>query len=266
MVAAFCNAKLCVTYPRVMLTLYIAFACGMVILFLLRRRQYKKAPGWWIGYRWSSDFLKGMVFLMLLAVLFYGSAEIRNLCRANGSVGKITVAQAEQIAVEHRGQSILEQADVLYQLSPDSYRKMTVQEKMNVLHRVMQIEAEYLGVETPELQCVSMEGNTVGTYVKAENKILLNENYLLYEETILRGLLHEMYHAYQYACVNRIEERGELLFFRQVDQWQQEFAKYSLTDEGYLDYYVKSIESTARQYAEERLKEYSRLIVLGNTP
>ena len=265
-VAAYFNAKLFLAYPYVMGIVYASFCGCMAAVFVYRKRRYKKASNWWIFYKCSGTILKGMCSLLMLIVAVYGVKSALSCVKTASGTGKITTAQAEEIAVKNRGESILEHSDLLQQLSPEIYRDLSVQEKTNLLYRVVQIEAEYLGIEAPALQCAALEKNTVGTYIKEEHLVLLNEGYLQYEETTLRGLLHEMYHAYQYACVSQVEETGDLLMFRRIEQWKREYKFYSDSKEGYLEYYLQSMESTARKYSEDRLSEYGKLIVLGNTP
>ena len=73
------------------------------------------------------------------------------------------------------------------------------------------------------MQITQLESNVVGRYLRENNTVLINETFLPYEETTLFGVLHEMYHAYQYPCIELYTNDSELLFFRQVEQCRKEF-------------------------------------------
>ncbi|MBP3610734.1 MAG: hypothetical protein J6J42_10430 [Lachnospiraceae bacterium] len=249
-----------------LIAILILYAVSAVVWVKVKHR---KAPGWWCFYKSAGYIMTGYAAIFATGVLVYGVNFFADTYLKESGRKYYTASEAEMIVVEAKGKSILEHLDLLTNLKPDIYRTLEIQEKVDVLNRVVQIEAEYLGIEAPVLQVTALESNVVGRYVQQRNVILLSEAYLPYEETILTGVLHEMYHAYQYACVSAVEEESDLLFFRQVEQWRAEYEDIkgdTGTKEGHLSYYMQDIEISARKYAEERLSEYGKIIVIGNMP
>ena len=247
----------------------IVLAVYIVVVLMKVKRKYPKAPGWWRFYKGMGYFMTGYLAIFALCVFIYGVTFVVDTQMTKSGKKYYTSAEANAMIVEAKGESILEQMDLLMNLKPDIYRTLDIMEKVEVLNRVVQIEAEYLGIEAPVLQVTELESGVVGRYRQGSNIVLINELYLPYEETTLTGVLHELYHAYQYSCIALDTSNSDLLFFRQVEQWRKEYEDMETnthTREGHLSYYMQDIEISARKYAEDRINEYGKIIVIGNTP
>ena len=268
--ASFFTAKLLRSHLRWANVFLIALVIYTIAVLVAVKRKHRKAPGWWCFYKGMERIYTGYLAIFALCLFIYGVTFVVDTQMAKSGKKYYTSAEANAIIVEAKGESILEQVDLLMNLKPDIYRTLDIMEKVEVLNRVVQIEAEYLGIEAPVLQVTQLESGVVGRYRQGNNIVLINELYLPYEETTLTGVLHELYHAYQYSFIALdINNSSDLLFFRQVEQWRKEYEDMETnihTREGHLSYYMQDIEISARKYAEDRINEYGKIIVIGNTP
>lgn len=267
LIAAYVIMKMSHRMGYIFVVLYAVFLGIVVRAGIRMRRKYGKVPEWWLFYKHTGRFLRGFLAVCVIVIAMYGVVLFGDSIRHSFQKNTVTNAENEMCVVKNRGESILENMELLHDLQPENYSELDAQELANALYRVVQIEAEYLGIETPDLQIVHLAAGIVSQYGTEDNIIRVNEAYLCCEETVLNGILHEMYHAYQYACVCQVDEGGELLFFRQVEEWREEFATKNpntRSAEGYLEYYVQKIEIMARAYAEERIGDYEKLLVLEN--
>ena len=215
------------------------------------------------------QWVKVGVSVFLLGCLFMiGVYSMRNVVERYQHAQfhkSLTKAQISEALVLEQGEDILANVILIKQLQPMVYETLTRQEKADLYYRVVQVEAAYLGIEEPELEIVDMESDVVSSYYPSHHLIRLNGAYLEKEATMLEGVLHEMYHAYQFACTEELETESDLLFFRQVRKWKEEFEgeqQESDSAEGYLVYYLQDIEVSAREYAKMRVEQYTKLLVL----
>ena len=179
------------------------------------------------------------------------------------------------------GQTLLEQdtiknnVDILDQLWPNQWEKLSLSEKASVLQVVANIERTYLGLPH-ELRVKTdiLDDDTLGSYNRISHQITVDAAYLEDEspEEILGTIAHECYHAYQHMLVDLYidsdERYKELQIFYDVRKYAEEFSSYEdggIDNENFHKYYIQSVEIDARNYAVDavddyyaKLEEYSR--------
>ena len=171
----------------------------------------------------------------------------------------MTGKELEEIRLQHHAK-LLEENELLQQyLKAEYYKNATQEEQLKVLASILETEATYLGIEAPILRMDVLADNLGGYYKIKTHEIIVNQNNISDENKVLITILHEMYHAYQYACVKQLDLTGDLLWAKKVAQWKEEFEQKSqdlTSNEGMIEYYTQDIEEEARRYAEQRIEVY----------
>lgn len=180
-----------------------------------------------------------------------------------GNTVTITQAEMEQLVEENKQNKEQLDENLARMLAPEYYSRASEEEKVKVLLQVAMNEIEYLGIEAPSIDFQTIEPN-MGAYYRCEtNAITVNAMYLDDEKDVIRSLLHEMYHAYQNACINSYDANTDLLWNRQVQVWREEYENLHNdlnSNEGLITYYLQETEISAREYAEERAEIYYKYI------
>ena len=197
-------------------------------------------------------------FIVIGGVFFVCFIVIQYLPKEETGV-TISGKELEQIRLQHHAK-LLEENEILQQyLKKEYYKNATEAEQLTILASILETEASYLGIETPALRMDVLVDNLGGYYNTKTHEIMINQKNISEEKKILNTILHEMYHAYQYACVENLDLTGDLLWAKKVAQWKEEFEQKSQdisTNDGMIEYYTQSIEEEARRYAEERIEVY----------
>ena len=197
-------------------------------------------------------------FIVIGGVFFVCFLVIQLLPKEETGI-TISGKELEEIRLQHHAK-LLEENEVLQQyLKKEYYKNATEEEKLKVLVSIVETEATYLGIEAPTLRMDVLVANLGGYYNTIAHEIIINQNNISEENKVLTTILHEMYHAYQYACVKQLDLTGDLLWAKKVAQWKEEFEQKSQdlsTNDGMIDYYTQDIEEEARQYAEQRIEVY----------
>ena len=171
----------------------------------------------------------------------------------------ISGKELEQIRLEHHAK-LLEENEILQQyLKEEYYKNATEEEQLKILASVLETEASYLGIEAPTLRMNILVDNLGGYYSLKTHEITINQKNISDERKVLITILHEMYHAYQYACVTQLDLTGDLLWAKKVEKWKEEFEQQNQdlnTNDGMIDYYTQDIEEEARWYAHQRIEVY----------
>lgn len=92
-----------------------------------------------------------------------------------------------------------------------------------------------------------------------ENCLVMNSNLLNHYNCSITTVIHEMFHAYQYACIQENNGGSNLLYVRTIETWRQEYEEiYNdfQSDKGLTAYYTQDSEESARKYAEKRCELY----------
>ena len=150
-----------------------------------------------------------------------------------------------------------ENVESLDLLEESRWKKLSNQNKIDVLQDVCNAERLRLGIKSPLfIKTRILENNLLGTYINSSKTIIIN--YKLLEkgtpEEILECLTHECFHSFQYELVDLYDslsdEQKKLYIFQFVQDYKNEFAQYK---NGYCsdfnEYYGQSIEENSRSYA-----------------
>ena len=151
------------------------------------------------------------------------------------------------------------------------WEDMDVESRLETLERVLEAEAECLGIRTPRLTAACLaedDKNANGQYNHTRDRIELDEEALMTRDgrDTLETLLHECRHAYQHSVVDMIDWSHEAAkqhaFFAEARAWREEHigaSVYNNSPEGieeyFLEYYYTAIELDAREYARARIRE-----------
>ena len=164
--------------------------------------------------------------------------------------------------------SLIAHADTIAMLRQDIWDEISPKEQMNILQTVVNIETGYLGLPYEIHVAACSLGETIlGEYDHTNRRILVNAEYLdQYTSLVyLDAILHEMRHAYQYACQDLYMQTDssfkELPLFQDTVRCMEEMENYQTPEDGRDDYYTQFCESDARSYAESAIDKYKELII-----
>ena len=153
--------------------------------------------------------------------------------------------------------------EVIADIDPERWEKLDVQERLDVCQTIINCEARYLGL-SHEISIGTQEiaSGTLGYYSEAQHLVVIDINHLKYSESydVLKTLIHEVTHAYQYeqvAVYRTLDEKSRnLLLFYPASQYIEEFANYKDGEEDYWQYYGQWVEYDARKATEIESVEY----------
>ncbi len=197
-------------------------------------------------------------FIVIGGVFFAACLVIACLPKEDTSVS-LTKTELEEIVVQNHAKLLEDNTELQQSLKRTYYENANTEEQLKVLFGVLLTESAYLGIEAPALKVDTLADTLGGYYDVTINTIVINKKNISIEEKICTTLLHELYHAYQYTCVEQLEITGDLLWVKQLAQWKEELEHQENnvdTNEGMIQYYTQGIEESARKYAEERLPVY----------
>lgn len=154
--------------------------------------------------------------------------------------------------------------DILKKLSPEIFYNSSLQEQAKALQGLADIEAVYLGVNFVDVEVRNLREQTGGFYNPVEKIIVINSVYMDDISELINITLHEMWHVYEHAMVEKLEDLEAMqgfLFYREVSRWKEELANYQSADEaGFQEYYTQTVEKSAREYANEWTPVYIEYI------
>lgn len=153
--------------------------------------------------------------------------------------------------------------ETLLMLHEDTWKTLSVKEKMNVLEEIKEEQRECFGISYELYLCAEpLEEGTLGTYNHIEHKITIDAEHLKSSDSryVLRTLLHESMHAYQHRCAELYgeidEEYKNMPLFNDAAKYKQNLDNYVSSDDDSLGYYAQLVEVNARDYAELMTEEY----------
>jgi hypothetical protein len=162
---------------------------------------------------------------------------------------------------------------LLRALDEDAWRKMSLEEKRNILQTVADFECNnVMGIPVTEVvvEDLGKEG-LVGQY---HTSITIDSDYL--SEAIFRDslsvVLHEARHRYQYYLVDAMHAAseqnssfGNMDIFRGATALEENIQDYKYSDtDSYAAYLSQPMEVDARSYADMRIAEYYSQVLTIN--
>ncbi|KIR03548.1 hypothetical protein P261_02363 [Lachnospiraceae bacterium TWA4] len=197
---------------------------------------------------------------MLVIMLFIGIKGVFGIALQNSSV----IPEAYNV---NSKQTINNNIDVIVKLQPNTWDKLNVKEKLDVMQTVANIEVHYLGIPNEvNVGTANLGQYTLGCYEDRTHTAYIDlqhiENGSVYD--VLDICCHEVYHCYQHRLVetySSIDEKSKSLkIYSKVQKYMKEFANYKNGYEDFCSYYNQKCESDAREYAEDAVFDYYQKI------
>lgn len=194
----------------------------------------------------------GLAFIMLISGvnILFGS-----------TIMKSTVNTATQTNLSE--QSLANNIEIIAQLQEDTWRSLSVQERLNVLQTVANVEQRYLGLSNElNVGTANLREGVMGYYSDNTHEIVIDMDSLLNDLSweVLDTVCHEAYHSYQHRMVdafNNVDGNSKnLKIFRKASSYANEFNNYISGEEDFCGYYYQDCESDARDYAEDAVYDY----------
>lgn len=194
----------------------------------------------------------------LLTVTVYGM---------DGALGRSSAHAVIDPTAENQ---MLPNLSTIHLLNDDEWERLSPQEKLDVLQIVADIETHHMSISPVKLVNAHLQEHTLGQYAHDRRTAYIDlaqhegENNWAYLDTVL----HECRHAFQHDCVDSLDwsspQMQESPYFAAAKAWRNEMRH---GEEGsYQDYWNRSMEKDARQYAEDGLDVYYQYLHLSTLP
>ena len=172
-----------------------------------------------------------------------------------------SVSPASRAKVEEH--TIANHMNTLVQLEEETWRKLSIEDKLNVLQTVANIEQRYLGLPHElNVGASNLREELGGYYIDDRHEIIVSMDCLMMDtaDELVNTIAHEAYHAAQYRMVDAYNEADEdaksLVLYHDASIYKSEFEDYVDGFNDFYGYYSQKCESDARRYASEAVIEY----------
>lgn len=160
--------------------------------------------------------------------------------------------------------SMINNAETVVMLHEDNWETLSLKKRADVLAVCKNIELRYLGIYNKEihLEVGDLDEGVLGIHNAKENTIVIDIGHLENSDSkdVLRTLLHECKHAYDWECVavyNQVaDEYKSLRMFTNIAKYDKEFRTPIDNDKNFEEYYAQLVEVSARNYSEIVVEEY----------
>lgn len=147
------------------------------------------------------------------------------------TIMKYTVNTATQTSLSE--QSLANNIEIIAQLQEDTWRSLSVQERLNVLQTVANVEQRYLGLSNElNVGTANLREGVMGYYSDNTHEIVIDMDSLLNDLSweVLDTVCHEAYHSYQHRIVDAFNNADgnskNLKMFRKASSYASEFNNY----------------------------------------
>lgn len=147
--------------------------------------------------------------------------------------------------------------ETIADIEPGRWEKLDIQSKLNVCQAIINVEARYYGLSRKiTIGTADLSWGTWAYYRDTTHQIVIDMELLedAYSYDVLKTLLHEVHHAYQYELVELYQKMDEqersLRLFYEASIFMEEFADYEDGDEDFYAYYTQLTECYAREAGE----------------
>lgn len=164
--------------------------------------------------------------------------------------------------------SMKNNAETVAMLHEDNWKTLSLKERTDVLAVCKNIELSYLGVYNQEihLEVGDLEEGVAGIHNPNEDTIVIDIVHLENSDSraVLKTLLHECKHAYDWECVKAYNQLDDdyknLNLFTNVARYDEEFRTHVDSNKNFEEYYAQACEVSARNYSEVAVEEYFEFI------
>ena len=246
---------------------YLSFYRRKLRIARLKGKRLKKGR---VMKRYIISWMStGFMWVYYAALMSYAicAAFSRDVWQETNIKANITTETFDCYYQDHIRESVM--YDMLVDLHISRYKELSEQERLNQWQILVDIEAGYLQLGYVPVYARYMENSNRTAYYNPEtNSITLSRSLLeddAYMAVVLHSVLHEMYHAYQYAYVTGESVNLDMLGSEDnLEQWIYEFENYKSTngwdyEKSLKEYKDQGIEQTANAYASERIRTYAIL-------
>jgi hypothetical protein len=177
------------------------------------------------------------------------------------------LSDISEISDEER-QAIEEEFDARCKdLDSDIWATLTTQEKLDLLQYICDYESRFTLGCGPVWLCAGDTGDESiqGTYNSQTRIVTIQTEHLEEDHAakVLETTLHELRHAYQRDLVDMYDslesfirkEYRDMLLFKQMRAFSEEFENYHSGDEDFQAYYDQAVEEDSRYWAYDRMAE-----------
>lgn len=172
-----------------------------------------------------------------------------------------SVSPAKQSNVEE--QTIANNMEILLLLKEDTWKTLSVDEKLDVLQTVANIEQHYLGLPNElNVGASNLREGLAGCYSDSTHEITVSMDSLLNDssEELVDTICHEAYHSFQHRTIDAYDEASDdmkdLYLYYDATIYKEEFSNYIDGKEDLCSYYTQTVERHARRYASSATDEY----------
>lgn len=237
----------------VLLILYICLVLGVNIMDISRGRLRGKLKRFLRSFFHRSRMIVSMG-LSVMFIVFY-----LNLFFGSPLMDPSTVATDPKV----NNQKIANNIDTILLLQEEEWKKLSVQERLNVLQTVANIEATYLGLPHElNVTLETLEENTQGHYDDSTHTIAINPDHLCEDpaEELVETVAHEAFHAYERRLVDLYNSTGtqerNLLIFGRIEEYRDNFDNYIDGNEDLVGYATQSVELDSVKYSITAIVDY----------
>lgn len=148
------------------------------------------------------------------------------------------------------------------------WKKLGVQQKIDISQKIVNCEIKNMGL-THEI-CVGsadLEEGCLAYYDEKRHQIIINLNYLMKSKgaEVVKSLIHECTHAYQYEQVilyqSMDKKTRNLLLFHDASIYATEFTNYvdGKQEQDFEHYYNQKVEVDARKAGKKGARKYMKM-------
>ncbi len=201
----------------------------------------------------------------MLGFGIYGMIEVRI---PQGGYREGPVLPDRTVQAQTMLESMGGKTDLISKLCQDRWETLNPQERTSVLQQVADTECDYLGIPYQlSVSVADLERKSVRGYYTHEGHLICLNRVLLETmsaEENLSTLLHEIYHAFEYAVVEVYEQTDtsfqKLRLFENAWVYSREFDNYVNGAENFVAYINQRVEQDSNAYSDQRLRDYMDVI------
>lgn len=207
---------------------------------------------------------------------FYKSFSVITLISIMGAAGYCATGNGPsdrsiqiELINDHDNKGWDANQEMLSMWKEDTYTTLQDTEKKQLWQSLIDLESNYLGVESPalEIEEYDINDNKDGYYSKEKNMISITDKAMDYSrERVLNILLHEINHAYTEAIADSVDWKDmddkdkKLRMYVDAYIFKAAYENYTLPEEDRQAYYDNAAEVSARAYSEEWEEKYFQYI------
>lgn len=154
-----------------------------------------------------------------------------------------------------------ENSALLLCFESNRWSKYTIDEKITIMQKLVDFEADCLGISTIPITTELLSGFTLGQYSNETKEIWIDIAHLAKSsvDECIQTICHETFHSYQHYLVDNLDWDSDVLqcsYFTELHAWKENQENYrSMWVSGYDAYESQPLEVTARSYAEQETEK-----------